>query len=134
MYSARNLTLVYGAMRKLAKSNKYQTLYNQYKETGIRIFENQANLNDYQITFIQYLAFYNNLYTDVYMDEVSDIVFEDEIYEDSYIYYKQKTGKKKRRERDKQLKAPSRKPVTKKATTSSTHIVFSRPKLKPRSK
>jgi len=125
MYSARNLTLVYGAMRKLAKSNKYQTLYNQYKETGIRIFENQANLNDYQITFIQYLAFYNNLYTDVYMDEVSDIVFEDEIYEDSYIYYKQKS-KKNKQETPKTSTAPR----LQQATTNSTHVVFSRNKAR----
>ena len=130
MSNSQVLITVYHAMRKLAKTNKYQLLYSQYKETGVRIFKNEHNLTDYQISFIQYLAFYTNINTDIYMDDVSDIVLEDEVYEDAYTYYKQKSGKKKRKERKKDLNKPSRKPsnTTKKETTSSTHIVFSRPK------
>jgi len=131
MYAAHSLVLVYSAMRKLAKTNKYQTLYNQYKETGVRIFQNECNLTDYQIAFIQYLAFYNNLHTDIYMNEVSDIVLEDELYEDAYMYYKQKSRKK-----EKQDKMPNRSQSIRpqSATTSNTHIVFSRHKSKARSK
>jgi len=132
MLHSHILAGVYTVMRKMAKSNKYQLLYNQYKETGIRIFENEHYLTDFQITFLQYLTFYSSLYSDIYMGEVSDIVLEDDIYEEAYVYYKQKAGKEKSKERKKAYRTSSKSPISKKATTSNTHIVFSRPKLKSR--
>ena len=126
------LHIIYKVMRKLAKSNKYQMLYSQYKETGIRIFINQHTFTDCQLAFLQYLSFYSSIYTDIYMDDVSDIVLEDEVYEDSYTYYKQKIGRKKRRERKQNLNNSSQassKKQNKQAVTSNTHIVFSKAKL-----
>ena len=129
------LTILYKLARKLAKSNKYQFLYSQYKESGVRIFENECNLTSYQITFLQYLAFYSNLQMAVYMDEVSEIVLDNDIYEDAYTYYKQKNRKKEVRARNTPLnKTSSGKPVrTNLDAKSKTHIVFSKPPLKRRS-
>ena len=129
------LVITYDLLRKLAKSTKYQLLYSQYKESGVRIFNNASNYTDFQIHFMQYLTFYANLNMDVYMEEVDKIVLSDKIYEDSYIYYKNKTKRKDRQKRNKMLNKSDRKQKqTNNTTTSNTHIVFRRPAIKTRRK
>lgn len=75
-------------VRRLAKGNYYQAIYKQAKEINLKIFVNEYDLTDIQIHFLTYLSFYSNLYTDCTMGEVSELVFEDEIYEDAYFAYK----------------------------------------------
>jgi hypothetical protein len=69
--------------RRLAKSNHYQMLYSQAKEMHLRLFENNFELSRLQETFLNYLLFYHNIYTDIAMKEVDEIVVENEIYEDA---------------------------------------------------
>ncbi len=133
MVNKNILTILYKTIRKLAKCNKYQTLYNQHKESGVSLFVNKNDYTDFQIAFLQYLQFYSNLHMDIYMDEVGEIVLEDEVYEDAYSYYNRKTKKKKNRERNRKMAPVNKKSnVMQKETTSKTHIVFRKPKIKNR--
>lgn len=77
-------------IRKLAKTNKYQSLFALTKEAGFPLFENKTNYTSIQILFLNFLAFYYNLYTEVALNDISEIVFTDDIYEDAYMYYKRK--------------------------------------------
>lgn len=82
-------------IRELAKSDSYQNLYMLAKEIGtIKILDNISDFTNIQHTFFRYLVFYYNLYTDIALGEISDIVLENEIYEDSYMMYKNKSQKK----------------------------------------
>jgi hypothetical protein len=119
-------------IRKVAKSDKYQLLYSQYKEIGTGIFTNTTNFTDFQIFFLQYLTFYASLSMDIYTEEVSSIVLEDEVYEDSYIFYKNKMKKKKNTEQNQYFKSnkPKKKQRNNKTTVSDTHVVFSKPRIK----
>ncbi len=75
-------------LRELAKTDYYQTLYNQVKELHLKLFKNDSDLSDIQIRFIGFLNFYSNLFLDFALGEIEDTVFTDEIYEDAYMYYK----------------------------------------------
>lgn len=79
---------IFNSVRKLAKTNHYQMLYMQAKELHFKLFKNDSDLSHLQISFLNYLLFYHNIYTDIAMKEVDDIVTENEIYEDAWIYYK----------------------------------------------
>jgi hypothetical protein len=78
-------------LRKIAKSNKYQTLYTHYKEAGCPMFRNNSDFTAYQIYFINLLNMYYNLYNDIATDYVDEIVLNNSIFEDAYLYYKSKT-------------------------------------------
>lgn len=82
---------VYDCLRKLAKANKYQTLYSHFREGGMSFFKNTYDYTDIQIYFLNYLNFYYVIYHDIAMEYVDDIVLDNEIYEDAYVYYKRKT-------------------------------------------
>jgi len=86
---------VFDHIRTLAKSNKYQSLYNHAKELKIQIFQNTCDFSALQLQFLNDLAFYAGLMTDYAMGEVDFIVFENTIYEDAYHYYKVNTNRKK---------------------------------------
>ena len=75
-------------LRELAKTDYYQTLYNQVKELHLKLFKNDRDLSDIQIRFIGLLNFYSNLFMDSALGEIEDTVFTDEIYEDAYMYWK----------------------------------------------
>ncbi|MCK9626558.1 MAG: hypothetical protein M0R23_08905 [Bacteroidales bacterium] len=76
---------VYNILRKLANTQYYQALYTR---EDLRIFNNNGNLSDIQLTFLNLLGFYNALNMDVSMGEADQVVFDDFIYEDAYMYYK----------------------------------------------
>ena len=120
------LNELYIIARKLAKTNKYQTIYSQHKEAGTNLFKNCADYSAYQIVFLQYLAFYSGIFMDIYMSEVPEIVLDNEIYEDAYTHYKHHTKKIIK----KKPQQPST-PVPKKSaqqTIDRTHVVFTMPK------
>lgn len=75
-------------VRKLAKTRYYQGIYSFSKESHLKIFQNDTDLSEVQFLFMKYLGFYNNLFTDIALDEVSDKVLENEIFEDAYWHYK----------------------------------------------
>ena len=124
--------VIYNLLRKLAKSNKYQLLYTQYKESGMSIFTNISDYTEMQVIFMSWLSFYSGLYTDVYMNEVDEIVLTDEIYEDAYSYYKNKTKNKKNTQQSGTVKSTNKR-KNKKPTSSTTHVVFRKPVIKSRS-
>lgn len=57
-----NLTI----LKKLAKSDQWQTLYNRAKEIGtLKLFSNDFDLSGIQIFFLYLLQMYNILYQDL---------------------------------------------------------------------
>lgn len=120
---------LYEKLRALAKNDKYQLLYNQHEKTGIRIFNNISDLTDFQKTFLQFLTMYSGINMDIYMGEVSDIVLDNTIYEDSYICYRGQE-KKDNKKKNSKLSKKSKDSVRDRRNIASTHVVFSKPKIK----
>lgn len=86
-------------IRKLARNNYYQILYNRAKELGnIQLFDNTKDFTKIQIIFLQYLELYANAYLDLALNEdlISDEVVDDWIRLDSYFLYKNKQRKDKK--------------------------------------
>ncbi len=110
--------------RKLAKSNKFQVLYSQYKETGVRIFKNETDLTTFQVNFLQYLSMYSSIMMDIYMGEVSDIVLKDELYEDAYLEYRAKERQKKKSKSPDKPISKNKNKIDTKTPIKSTDIVF----------
>jgi hypothetical protein len=108
-------------IRNLAKSNYYQGLYSIDKNLGLRLFYNTVDFTPIQMNFLNYLAFYSNLFAEIYLGEIGDIVLENFIYEDAYSLWK---SKDKKREQTK-LKQPAETPQY-----TSQFIFRSKPKNK----
>ena len=83
-------------IRKLARTHEYQLLYNNAKELGFSVFRNNRDFSTVQSQFLSSLNLHATICMDIYLNEVTDIVLEDEIYEDAYLYYKQKTKDKEK--------------------------------------
>jgi hypothetical protein len=81
---------VFKILRTLARGNYYQTIYSQEKNLGLRLFKNSNELTVLQNKFLHFLGFYSSLFLDFSLGEIGEIVFENEIYEDAYMYYKHK--------------------------------------------
>ena len=82
-------------LRKLAKSDYYQSIFALSKDMyGVQVFANSNDFSDIQITFIKYLSFYSVIFTDISLGEVDESILSNEIYEDSYIMYKNHKDKK----------------------------------------
>jgi len=96
----------YSLLKKLAKSNYYQTVYKCANEYNFKIFENDSNFSAIQLLFFNYLSFYSAIFIDIYLKEVDKIVLDNEIYEEAYIAYKNKKDTKELEQR--QANKPSR--------------------------
>ena len=113
-------------IRKLAKNNYWQTIYASSKEMKLQLFENDRNLSYIQILFLNYLSFYSSLYIDIAMGDVEVIVLEDDLYEDSYMYYRNKSRTQQREDMNKkQPGLPSH--VNKVTETHKDEWVFRKP-------
>ena len=89
-------------LRKIAKSNRFQSLYRRAKESGmVRLFVNDCDLSKIQEWFLHYLEIYNLLYKDLANKEpyITEEVIQNDIRADSYLFFKskQKDNKKKNR-------------------------------------
>jgi len=106
--------------RKLARTERYQTVYAQEK-LHLRIFENDMDLSYLQFFFLDYVSFYHNLFVDLALKKIDERVFENEIYEDSYVYYKnhKKEDKQEKNQRPQDIN-------TKDTYNNSTRWVFKR--------
>lgn len=93
---------IYELIRVLAKTDKYQALYSQAKELRLKIFKNEFNFTDKQLTFLNYLSFYASLNLDVALGDVGEEIFEHEIYEDAYAFFKNRERKKDKKLSDNQ--------------------------------
>ena len=89
-------------IRQIAKQSNNQTLYSASKEGNIGLFHNTYDHTFFQIIYLRYLNFYNSINLDIALHEVSEEVLDNEIFEDSYMFYKQskkeefpKSGSKK---------------------------------------
>jgi hypothetical protein len=77
-------------VRKLAKSDKYQSLFSYAKELKFKLFLNETDFTDMQVMFLRYLTFYSSIYMDIVMGDIDDRVLENELYEDAYVMYRNK--------------------------------------------
>ena len=110
-------------VRALAKTSYWQTVYSSSKELGFQLFDNKNKFSDLQLLFLNYLGFYATINMDIALGDVTDIVLEDELYEDAYITYKQKVDKKKMTER-----SNPQAPRHQETQTPQTNWVFRKPK------
>ena len=83
-----NLDEIVNLIRELAKSSYWQSIYSSAKEVRLKIFENDIDLTEFQVLFLNYLAFYSSLNLDVSMGDVENFVLDNFIYEDAYMLYK----------------------------------------------
>ena len=94
-----NIALKYA--RRLAKTHEYQTIFNGAKEYGFKIFENNRDFSAIQFHFLGFLNFYATISMDIYLNEIDERVFNNEIYEDAYMFYKEKERIRKKNKEDK---------------------------------
>jgi len=70
-------------LRKLARSNSWQTLYSANKNcSGIKLFDNDSSFSDLQIRFLYWLEIYSMLYTELATKEdkfLTEAVINDEM-------------------------------------------------------
>jgi len=108
------------ALKKIAKSDQWQILYNRAKEIGtLKLFDNDSDLSGIQINFLYLLQMYNVLYQDLAEDRdyISQEVIEDDIRTEAYLLLRQELRKKK------DNKNYSKKEVS---TSKDTHSVIFR--------
>ena len=80
---------IYEIVRKLAKTSKAQNLfYNSKNISSIHLFENTSELSDLQQLYLSYLSFYHDIYCDIQLKKIEDIILTDEIYENAYARWK----------------------------------------------
>jgi len=104
-------------LRKIAKSIRNQNLFSTVKEiSSIKLFHNDVDLSLLQQIYLSYLYFYHNIYTDIHLNKIKDIVLKDEIYEDAYMEWKKHDDAKEEKD----------KPETQK----ELHVVFHKRKKK----
>jgi len=85
-------------LKKLAKSDKYQILYNRAKEIGtLKLFSNDSDLSGIQLWFLYLLQMYNILYQDLAEDRdyISEEVIADDIRTEAYLLLRKQIKNKK---------------------------------------
>lgn len=86
-------------LQKLARSNRWQILYNRAKELGtLRLFKNDIDLTKIQVWTLYFLEMYSSLYTDLAMNEdfISEDVINDDLRTEAYLLYRKEKSKKDR--------------------------------------
>lgn len=80
---------MYNTIRELAKSWKYQTIYNSMNK-NFSFLLNKVEYNQYQIYFLYWSSIYSSLYEDLATNEkfLNEKILEDTIRTDAYLYYK----------------------------------------------
>ena len=102
-------------IRKLARSNYWQNIYNASKTCGgVNIFNNQNNFSRNQVDFLYWLAVYSSLYDDLAQqsDEfLTKKVIENDYRTDAFLIYRNKKAEhewKKLRQEEKLSQHKSR--------------------------
>lgn len=86
------------ALRKMANSSKWLSLYRYSKEIGnLKFFNNEQELTKLQMIFLNWIATYNSLYTDLASGEefISEDVINDDLRAEAYLLYRSKKYQKK---------------------------------------
>lgn len=89
----------FNALRKLARSNRWQSIYARSKEiSGIKLFVNSSDFTPLQVAFLQWLELYSIMEMDLAMKEkdISRAVIEDDYRTDAYLYCKEHCDKNKK--------------------------------------
>lgn len=85
-------------LQKIAKSDKWQIIYNRAKELGtLRLFDNNSDLSGVQVWFLYLLQMYDILYQDLAEDKeyISKEVIADDIRTEAYLLLRKELRKKK---------------------------------------
>jgi len=77
-------------VRKLAKTDYYQSMYSCAKELNMHIFVNTTDLTQLQLWLLSYMGMYSTINLDIAMGEINERVLENDVYEDAYLMYKKK--------------------------------------------
>ena len=81
-------------IRKLARSDYWQTLYNASKENnGIKLFNNSSDLSDIQIKELQWLSVYSMLNMELAQKESNYLTakaIQDDERTNAYLYYRKR--------------------------------------------
>ena len=109
------------ALRTLAKSSYYQSLWITAKETGISLFENDKNFSGLQVRFLYWIRIYAKLYEELSTHEdelLTEKVINNDYRCDCYLIYRNKKfdfqWKKDRQvERAAELKGRNKKALSK---------------------
>jgi hypothetical protein len=91
----------FNALRKLARSLYWQTIYSRSKEHAtIGIFQNTIDFTPLQINFLQWLEVYHSLEIDLSMKKeyLTREVIEDDILCDAYLHWRSLTAGKSGKE------------------------------------
>jgi len=95
-------------IRKLARSNHFQTLYNESKQcSGINLFENNCNFSGIQVIFLYWIRVYNLLYSEMansswqYLDYN---VIKDDDRTTAFLFWRRKEIEKENRIQKKEQK------------------------------
>ena len=116
-------------LKNLAKSDKYQILYNRAKDLGtISLFKNQFDFTKIQIFFLYYLELYASLYRDLSSHEpyISQEVIDDDIRCEAYVFWR--SVKKYQEEKDKSKKIKKGKKIDNNST--NPRLIFHGKKVK----
>ena len=103
-------------IRKLARSNYYQEIYNASKNcSGIYLFENQTNFSGIQYLFLYWLRIYSMLYDELSRLEWDNLdikVIKDDYRCDAFLYWRSKQIEKDIRKMKKEERKSKRKAKT----------------------
>ena len=77
-------------LRKLARTPRWQIVYNRGKEINLNLFGNTSDFSQIQIMFLNYLEHISSLYLDLAMGEelLCEETINDWIRADAYLLYK----------------------------------------------
>jgi len=95
-------------IRTLARSYKWQVIYKHSKELGFKLFDNDKDLSNIQINFLQWLEIYSSLYEDLANKEkfITEEWLDNDFLVDIYLYWRRNYKYKKENE-DKEDKPKS---------------------------
>jgi len=81
-------------IRKLARSDYWQTIYRASKEnSGIKLFQNSCDISGLQVKMLQWLGLYDMLYIELAQKEshyLTEKVIEDDERTNAYLYYRKR--------------------------------------------
>jgi hypothetical protein len=89
---------VLSTLRTIARTNFWQTIYNQSKDLGLNLFRNQNDYTYLQVLLIQELGFYSAINMDIATGEIKEFVSKDDIYCEAYMVYKNSKRKDTKQE------------------------------------
>lgn len=104
------------ALRQLARTNHWQSLYHASKDLNIQLFDNDKNFSGLQVQFLHWLNVYSLLYEELSKHEddyLTEAVIDSEFRTNCYLIYRNKKCDfmwKKHRQEEKTAELKTRNP------------------------